>query len=95
MNVISRQRLYEFIKAHRDAESSLAACYSLTKRAKWKHLADLKMDYPGADLVGGLTIFNIKGNDYRLIAYVNYRFKEVLIKEILTHQEYDKGNWRQ
>lgn len=95
MNVISRQRLYEFIKTHGDAESSLAAWYSLTKKAEWKHLADLKMDYPNADLVGDLTVFNIKGNDYRLIAYVNYRFREVLIKEILTHREYDRGKWKQ
>lgn len=95
MNVVSRQRLYEFIEAHQDAESSLAAWYRLTKKAEWRHLADLKIDYPGADLVGDLTVFNIKGNDYRLIAYVNYRFKEVLIKEILTHQEYDRGKWKQ
>ena len=94
MNVISRQRLYEFIETHRDAASSLAAWYSLTKKAEWKHLADLKIDYPSADLVGDLTVFNIKGHDYRLIAYVNYRFKEVLIKEILTHQEYDRGKWK-
>jgi mRNA interferase HigB len=55
----------------------------------------LKEDYPSADLVDDLIVFNIKGNDYRLIAYVNYRFGEVLIKEILTHREYDKGKWKQ
>ena len=92
---MSRQRLYEFIEAHRDAEPSLTAWYKAAKKAEWKHLAELKEDYPSADLVGDLMVFNIKGNDYRLIAYVNYQFKEVLIKEILTHQEYDKGKWKQ
>ena len=46
-------------------------------------------------MVGEFTVFNIKGNDYRLTAYVNYQFGEVLIKEILTHKEYDKGKWKQ
>lgn len=92
--MISRQRLYEFIQAHKDAGTSLAAWYRLTRKAEWKHFTELKTDYPSADVVGELTVFNIKGNDYRLIAYVNYRFKEVLIKEILTHREYNKGKWK-
>ncbi len=94
MNVISRQRILEFIKEHRDAESSLTAWFKAAKKARWEHLANLKEDYPSADLVGDLTVFNIKGNDYRLIAYINYQYKQVLIKTILTHQEYDKGKWK-
>lgn len=94
MNVISRQKINEFIKGHRDAESSLTAWFKAARKARWEHLAELKEDYPSADLVGDLTIFNIKGNDYRLIGYVNYKYKQVLIKAILTHQEYNKGKWK-
>lgn len=94
MNVISRQRIVEFIEEHHDAESPLTAWFKATKKARWKHLADLKEDYPSADLVGDLTVFNIKGNDYRLIAYINYKYKQVLIKAILTHKEYSKGKWK-
>ncbi len=94
MNVISRQRIIEFIKEHRDAESSLTAWFKATKKARWEHLAELHEDYPSADLVGDLTVFNIKGNEYRLIAFINYQYKQVLIKAILTHREYDKGKWK-
>lgn len=95
MNVISRQRIYEFVEVHKGADSSLTAWYRLASRAEWKHLADVKADYPAADLVGDLTVFNVKGNDYRLITYIDYRYKQVLIKAILTHSEYDKGKWKQ
>ncbi len=50
MNVISRQRIYEFVEDHKDADSSLTAWYKLASKAAWKHLADVKADYPGADL---------------------------------------------
>jgi mRNA interferase HigB len=94
VNVISRQRIVEFIKEHKDSESSLMAWFKAAKKARWQHLAELKEDYPSADLVGDLTVFNIKGNDYRLIAYINYQYKQVLVRAIMTHQEYNKGKWK-
>ena len=48
-----------------------------------------------ADFVGELTVFDIGGNKYRLIAFVHYRRRAVYIKWILTHKEYDKGAWKQ
>ena len=50
--------------------------------------------YPHADYVAGLTVFNVKGNDYRLIAKIEYRWQKVFVKAVLTHAEYDKGGWR-
>jgi mRNA interferase HigB len=94
VNVISRQRIAEFIKEHKDSESSLTAWFKAAKKARWEHLADLKENYPIADLVGDLTVFNIKGNVYRLIAYITYQYKQVLVKAIMTHQEYNKGKWK-
>jgi mRNA interferase HigB len=47
-----------------------------------------------ADFVGDKTVFDIGGNKYRLIAYIHYRAKIVFIKHILTHAEYDKGDWK-
>jgi mRNA interferase HigB len=44
--------------------------------------------------VGRRTVFNIYGNDYRMIARVNYRTKRVFILNILTHVEYGKGEWK-
>ena len=63
LNVISRQRINEFINEHKDAESSLTAWFKTARKARWEHLADLKGDYPNADLAGELTAFNIKRND--------------------------------
>jgi mRNA interferase HigB len=67
----------------------------LVKRAAWKNRPETKADFPTADLVGRRTVFNIKGNSYRLIARVNYRTQRVFILHILTHAEYVKGNWKQ
>nr|WP_309730775.1 type II toxin-antitoxin system HigB family toxin [Chamaesiphon sp. OTE_75_metabat_556] len=50
--------------------------------------------YPSADLVGIYTVFNIKGNHYRLIAQINYRSGTIFVRNILTHAEYDKEQWK-
>ena len=69
--------------------------YRITKRAEWVSLADVRRDFAHADIVGRRTVFNIHGNDYRLIARVNYASKRVFILHILTHAGYDKGAWKQ
>ena len=51
-------------------------------------------DFAHADVVGRRTVFNIHGNDYRLVARVNYKTKRVFILHILTHVEYSKGGWK-
>ena len=66
----------------------------MTKRSNWKNLSEMKADFPAADLVGLRTVFNIKGNSYRLIARVNYQSQRVFILNILTHAEYDKEKWK-
>ena len=68
--------------------------HRITKRADWRSLAEVRSDFAHADIVGRRTVFNIHGNDYRLIARVNYRTKRVFILYILTHVEYSKGEWK-
>jgi len=51
--------------------------------------------FPHADPVGDLTVFNIAGNKYRLIARVNYRTQKVFVRAILTHGDYDLGRWKE
>jgi mRNA interferase HigB len=93
VRVISRKAIRDFAKQHPDALPSLSNWYSITRRAKWKNLAELHVDFPGADLVGRRTVFNISGNKYRLIARVNYRGR-VFILRIMKHGEYTKGEWK-
>ena len=68
--------------------------YRIAKRADWNSLAEVRSDFAHADVVGRRTVFNIHGNDYRLIARVNYTTKRVFILHILTHVEYSKGGWK-
>ena len=94
MHIISRKSLRLFSAIHVDAEASLDTWYRAPKAAQWKNLAELKLIFPSTDLVGRFTVFNIKGNHYRLIAEINYRSGTVFVRHILTHADYDKGNWK-
>jgi len=79
---------------HPDAESSLKAWFTTVKKSRWRNLAELKETYPAADQVGRYTIFNIRGNKYRLISRIVYRSQTVFIVMILTHDEYSVGRWK-
>jgi mRNA interferase HigB len=94
MNTISLKKIRGFVKLHPDSKSALNAWYQMAKNARWRSLAAVRQVYPHADLVGNYTIFNIRGNNYRLIAEINYQYQEILIREILTHEECDKDKWK-
>ncbi len=94
MRVISRAAITEFSKTHKDANESLLHWYSVTRRAFWRHLVDVRADFPHADAVDIFTVFNISGNKYRLVSVIKYRWQIVYIRHILTHAEYDEGKWR-
>jgi mRNA interferase HigB len=94
MNTLSRKKIREFVRLYPDAESSLKAWFRVATKARWRSLADVRQTYPHADLVGRYTVFNIRGNHYRLIAEINYRFQQILIRAILTHEDYDRDKWK-
>lgn len=62
--------------------------------AEWTNLAQLKTDFPSADYVPPLTVFNVKGNKYRLITLVDYAEQVVVVHDVLTHATYSKGKWK-
>ena len=94
MNTLSLKYIREFVKQHPDSNSSLTAWYKIAKKARWRNLAEVRRVYRHADSVGIYTVFNIRGNHYRLIAEINYQYQQILIREILTHEEYDKDKWK-
>jgi mRNA interferase HigB len=94
MRIIKRGALVRFWERHPDAKASLESWYGVMRRANWTTPAEMKMVYPNADLVGRRTVFNIAGNKYRLIARVNYRTQRVFVLYILTHADYDRGDWK-
>ena len=94
MRIISKAAITEFSKTHRDAVESLLHWYGVSKRAAWRHLFDVRADFPHADAVDIFTVFNISGNKYRLVSVIKYRWRIVYIRHILTHAEYDEGKWK-
>ena len=68
--------------------------YRVASKAKWRNLAEVQATYKTAEAVGNFTVFNIKGNRYRLIVDIIYPQQRIYIKYVLTHAEYDKNRWK-
>lgn len=94
MHVISYRRIREFLSLYKDASSSLNAWYKAASKSSWQNLAEVRQMYSHADSVGRYTVFNIKGNNYRLITRIVYRSQTVFIIAVLTHAEYDEDKWK-
>jgi mRNA interferase HigB len=95
MHIITRKRLNDFAEKHPDAKSALQHWYRLMKSRNYVSFADLRAVFPSADQVGNLTVFNIGGGKARLIAAIHYNRRKVYIRAVLTHDEYDKGKWKE
>jgi mRNA interferase HigB len=94
MHVISCKKLKEAALRYGNLEGPLDAWFRIAKKATWKNLADVRQTFATADAVGDWTIFNIKGNQYRLIAEINCTFRRIYFRHVLTHAEYDLGRWK-
>ena len=94
MHIISRKKLKEAAARHAELEEPLDVWFRIAKRALWKNLSDVRETFSTADAVSRFTVFNIKGNQYRLITEINYLFGRIYIRHVLTHAEYDKGGWK-
>ena len=90
MRIISKRTLISYWKKHPDTEQSLRAWHDEATKASWKTPQDIKRQYANASFVGkNRVVFNIKGNQHRLVVAVAYRFGALYIKFIGTHDEYD------
>ena len=94
MHVIAQPALVEFWAIHADAKSSLQAWYRTMESEVFTDFNDLRATFASADYLDGLTIFDIGGNKYRLIAAIHYNRHKVFIRAVLTHAEYDHGDWK-
>jgi mRNA interferase HigB len=90
LHVISRKKLLEAAEKHSGLGKPLDVWYRIAKKAVWQDLMDVRRVIPSADAVGKFTVFNIKGNAYRLITEVNYRAGRIFLRHVLTHAEYSK-----
>ena len=92
MKIVSRAMLVEFYDntAYQDSKPALEAWYDIAKLAKWTCPQDVKATFGNASIVGNnRVVFNIKGNDYRLIVAFAYRMGFCYVKFIGTHTQYD------
>jgi mRNA interferase HigB len=94
MHIISRKKLKEASARHPDLGDPLDAWFRIAKKASWEKLEDVRRTFSTADAVGKWTIFNIKGNRYRLIAEINFTFQRIYIRHVLTHAAYNRGGWK-
>ena len=91
MHIISRKALREFWEQHPDAERPLAAWFKEAKEQEWPTPHEILARYPHASIVGSdRVVFRIKGNDYRLVARVDYKNNIGFIRWVGTHAEYDR-----
>lgn len=91
MRIIARSTLRAFWERHTDVEVALRTWYQDAALAKWKTPEDIKSVHASASIIANnRAVFNIKGNQYRLIVAVNYEFGVIYIRFIGSHQDYDK-----
>ena len=93
-HVISYRRLREYAKKHANVRDILDNWYKVAAKATWGNLIEVQAVFPKAQAVSNFTVFNIKGNNYRLIVSIDYEQQIIYIKYILTHAEYDKEQWK-
>ena len=94
LHVISRKLLLRASTPHPGLAAPLDAWFRIAKQARWRNLADVRRTLPTADSVGRFTVFNIKGNHFRLVTEINYLAGRIVLRHVLTHAEYDKGAWK-
>ena len=90
MRIVAKKTIVAFYDQHADAKTALEDWHEKTEKAEWENFADMRRTFNSADSVGNKRfVFNIKGNDYRLVAIVLFKIQHVFIRFIGTHKEYD------
>jgi mRNA interferase HigB len=97
--VVKPKKIREFASRYPDATQPLLVWLEAAEAADWHGIADLREMYPHADAVAVasgnvVAVFNVRGNRYRLITAIKYRYSMVYVLRFLTHGEYDKEKWK-
>lgn len=95
MHVISKRKIIEFSKVHPNAKAPLENWFKIVDSTDFSSFIEIQRVFPTADKVVKFTVFNVGGNNYRLIAAIHYNRNKLYIRNILTHSEYDKGKWKE
>ena len=95
MHVITRKRLIEFAARYPVSRDPLLKWYRIVSQTDFASFATVRSVFRAADQVGKLTVFDIGGNKFRIIAAIHYNRRRICIRYVLTHLEYDKGKWKE
>lgn len=91
MRIIAKKILREFWNKYPDCEQQLKSWYNEANTAKWKSPNEIKKEFPSMSIIeNNRFVFNIKGNNYRLITKINFSYQIIWIRFIGTHNQYDK-----
>lgn len=91
MKIISFKQLREFYEKDPKSEPAIKEWYKKAEKAHWNNFSDIKKTFNSVDSVGNMRcVFNVKGNEYRIVAKVFFTIKSIYIRFIGTHKEYDK-----
>lgn len=91
MRVISIKKLREFWEQHASAQNAVEAWYDFVRKADWNNPAQIKKDFNSASFIENKrVVFNIKGNQYRIVVAINYQIKTISVRFIGTYVEYDR-----
>lgn len=95
MRVISRKPLYDFAKRFPASSNALNEWWKKTEEADWNNFADMKKTFNSVDSIGDSRfVFNIRGNNFRLVGMIFFEKRKVFVRGVLTHAEYDALNER-
>ncbi|MCI0389563.1 MAG: type II toxin-antitoxin system HigB family toxin [Acidobacteria bacterium] len=94
MLIANYEAIEKFAKKRAQARSRLNTWRDVTLKTLWRNFDDVKKTFPATDIYGNCVIFDVGGNNYRLIATINYEAEQVSIKAVMTHAEYDREKWK-
>jgi mRNA interferase HigB len=92
LHVISYRTLREFATRYPDSLEPLKVWHKISMRATWRDIVEVRNVYPHADAVGKCTLFNIGGNDFRLVVKIEFEAQVIYVKKVMTHAEYSRKN---
>jgi len=90
VHIISLKMLRDFWQRHPEAQHSLRNWHTVVEHSRFADFAELRRQFGSADYVPPFTVFDVGGNNYRIIAVVRYRDGKIFLRWVMNHRDYDK-----
>jgi len=94
MRVVSKKPLRDFWGYHPESKSVLEAWFKKARQTSANSFPELRHAFASADYVDGITVFNVGGNKYRIAAVIHYEKQRLYVRQVMTHAEYNRNDWR-